>query len=282
MTGSGTATPRCVLVPWGRPSWVVWGWQSCGCAPQGDAVPTSGASPGRNKKGGGTACQGRVRRAGCGQSVCDPPHGAGLWGEREKAPGTAQPAEMGNEQLALVPSSVLHWRAGGCQEPERGQPRSHQGPWGHGAAAHGKGVPRPGRDPTLTTRASGDSPALGWSGMTPRLPAVSWRKDGVPLRSSTARPIKAEGERHTLLVRSARVADAGLYTVTAANEVGATCCSAILSVRPGECRRPARRQRGTVGGPARRQAGWLPARPLLSLGRNRLPYPTRLGLNQSS
>ncbi|NXL01458.1 SPEG kinase, partial [Mesembrinibis cayennensis] len=69
-------------------------------------------------------------------------------------------------------------------------------------------------------------------------PEVSWRKDGVPLRSSTTRPIKAEGERHTLLVRSARVADAGLYTVTAANEVGATCCSAILSVRPGECRRP--------------------------------------------
>ncbi|NXK96391.1 SPEG kinase, partial [Formicarius rufipectus] len=65
-------------------------------------------------------------------------------------------------------------------------------------------------------------------------PEVSWRKDGVPLRSSTTRPIKAEGERHTLLVRSARVADAGLYTVTAANEVGATCCSAILSVRPGD------------------------------------------------
>ncbi|KAM6131694.1 LOW QUALITY PROTEIN: striated muscle preferentially expressed protein kinase [Phoenicopterus ruber ruber] len=63
-------------------------------------------------------------------------------------------------------------------------------------------------------------------------PEVSWRKDGVPLRSSATRPIKAEGERHTLLVRSVRVADAGLYTVTAANEVGATCCSAILSVRP--------------------------------------------------
>uniref|UniRef100_A0A8B9PGC6 Ig-like domain-containing protein n=1 Tax=Apteryx owenii TaxID=8824 RepID=A0A8B9PGC6_APTOW len=64
-------------------------------------------------------------------------------------------------------------------------------------------------------------------------PEVSWRKDGVPLRSSATCPIKAEGERHTLLVRSARVADAGLYTVTATNEVGTTCCSAILSVRPG-------------------------------------------------
>ncbi|XP_025022994.1 striated muscle preferentially expressed protein kinase [Python bivittatus] len=63
-------------------------------------------------------------------------------------------------------------------------------------------------------------------------PQVSWRKDGIPFRSSTARPIKAEGERHTLLVRSARVADAGLYTVCATNEVGETCCSAILTVRP--------------------------------------------------
>uniref|UniRef100_A0A803U1S2 Ig-like domain-containing protein n=1 Tax=Anolis carolinensis TaxID=28377 RepID=A0A803U1S2_ANOCA len=63
-------------------------------------------------------------------------------------------------------------------------------------------------------------------------PEVSWRKDGVPFRSSTNRPIKAEGERHTLLVRNVRVADAGLYTVCATNEVGEACCSAILNVRP--------------------------------------------------
>nr|XP_020647830.1 striated muscle preferentially expressed protein kinase isoform X2 [Pogona vitticeps] len=63
-------------------------------------------------------------------------------------------------------------------------------------------------------------------------PEVSWRKDGVPFRSSTSRPIKAEGERHTLLVRNVRTADAGLYTVCATNEVGEACCSAILSVRP--------------------------------------------------
>ncbi|KAH0621207.1 hypothetical protein JD844_022280 [Phrynosoma platyrhinos] len=47
---------------------------------------------------------------------------------------------------------------------------------------------------------------------------LSWRKDGVPFRSSTKRPIKAEGERHTLLVRNVCVADAGLYTVCATNE----------------------------------------------------------------
>ncbi|XP_060543834.1 striated muscle preferentially expressed protein kinase isoform X2 [Pantherophis guttatus] len=63
-------------------------------------------------------------------------------------------------------------------------------------------------------------------------PQVSWRKDGIPFRSNTARPIKAEGERHTLLVRSARMTDAGLYTVCATNEVAETCCSAILTVRP--------------------------------------------------
>uniref|UniRef100_A0A8D0BPJ1 Ig-like domain-containing protein n=1 Tax=Salvator merianae TaxID=96440 RepID=A0A8D0BPJ1_SALMN len=63
-------------------------------------------------------------------------------------------------------------------------------------------------------------------------PEVSWRKDGIPFRSSTAHPIKAEGERHTLLVRNVRVVDAGLYTVCATNEVGEACCSAILTVRP--------------------------------------------------
>ncbi|XP_044888733.1 striated muscle preferentially expressed protein kinase [Mauremys mutica] len=64
------------------------------------------------------------------------------------------------------------------------------------------------------------------------MPAVSWRKDGVLLRGSAGRPIKVEGERHTLLLPSARAADAGLYTATAANELGESRCSARLSVRP--------------------------------------------------
>ncbi|XP_034641886.1 striated muscle preferentially expressed protein kinase-like, partial [Trachemys scripta elegans] len=64
------------------------------------------------------------------------------------------------------------------------------------------------------------------------MPEVSWRKDGALLRGSAWRPIKVEGERHTLLLQSARGADAGLYTVTAANEVGESCCSARLTVQP--------------------------------------------------
>uniref|UniRef100_A0A8C0GEB5 Ig-like domain-containing protein n=1 Tax=Chelonoidis abingdonii TaxID=106734 RepID=A0A8C0GEB5_CHEAB len=63
------------------------------------------------------------------------------------------------------------------------------------------------------------------------MPEVSWRKDGVLLRDSAWRPIKVEGERHTLRLQSARGADAGLYTVTAANELGESCCSARLTVQ---------------------------------------------------
>ncbi|CAM2100745.1 unnamed protein product [Caretta caretta] len=64
------------------------------------------------------------------------------------------------------------------------------------------------------------------------MPEVSWRKDGVLLRGSAWRPIKVEGERHTLLLQSARGADAGLYTVMAANEAGESYCSAKLTVQP--------------------------------------------------
>nr|XP_036871981.1 striated muscle preferentially expressed protein kinase isoform X2 [Manis javanica] len=64
-------------------------------------------------------------------------------------------------------------------------------------------------------------------------PRVSWQKDGSPLRSDGRLLIRAEGERHTLLLREARVADAGSYTATATNELGQASCAALLAVRPG-------------------------------------------------
>ncbi|XP_070345775.1 striated muscle preferentially expressed protein kinase isoform X4 [Equus asinus] len=64
-------------------------------------------------------------------------------------------------------------------------------------------------------------------------PQVSWRKDGSPLRSDGRLLIRAEGERHTLLLREARAADAGSYTATATNELGQASCAAALAVRPG-------------------------------------------------
>lgn len=65
------------------------------------------------------------------------------------------------------------------------------------------------------------------------LPQVSWQKDGSVLRSDGRLLIRAEGERHTLLLREARAADAGSYTATATNELGQASCAAVLAVRPG-------------------------------------------------
>lgn len=64
-------------------------------------------------------------------------------------------------------------------------------------------------------------------------PTVTWQKDGSALRSDGRLLIRAEGERHTLLLREARAADAGSYTATATNELGQASCAAALAVRPG-------------------------------------------------
>ncbi|XP_003784966.1 striated muscle preferentially expressed protein kinase [Otolemur garnettii] len=64
-------------------------------------------------------------------------------------------------------------------------------------------------------------------------PQVSWHKDGSTLRSEGRLLIRAEGERHTLLLREARAADAGSYMATATNELGQASCAASLAVRPG-------------------------------------------------
>ncbi|XP_060008011.1 striated muscle preferentially expressed protein kinase isoform X3 [Lagenorhynchus albirostris] len=64
-------------------------------------------------------------------------------------------------------------------------------------------------------------------------PQVSWQKDGSSLRSDGRLLIRAEGERHTLLLREARAADSGSYTATATNELGQASCAAVLAVRPG-------------------------------------------------
>ncbi|KAM8790385.1 striated muscle preferentially expressed protein kinase isoform 3-T3 [Rhynchonycteris naso] len=64
-------------------------------------------------------------------------------------------------------------------------------------------------------------------------PQVSWQKDGSMLRSDGHHVIRAEGERHTLLLQEARTADAGNYIAIATNELGQASCTATLAVRPG-------------------------------------------------
>ncbi|XP_039612308.1 striated muscle preferentially expressed protein kinase isoform X1 [Polypterus senegalus] len=63
------------------------------------------------------------------------------------------------------------------------------------------------------------------------LPEVRWKRDDVPLQSSPTHLIKLEGERHSLLIKWAKPSDAGIYCVTAVNEVGKASCSAALAVK---------------------------------------------------
>ncbi|XP_038939816.1 striated muscle-specific serine/threonine-protein kinase isoform X3 [Rattus norvegicus] len=69
-------------------------------------------------------------------------------------------------------------------------------------------------------------------------PQVSWKKDGSVLHSEGRLLIRAEGERHTLLLREAQAADAGSYTATATNELGQASCASSLAVRPGASTSP--------------------------------------------
>lgn len=46
--------------------------------------------------------------------------------------------------------------------------------------------------------------------------------------------VKVEGERHSLLIKSAKISDAGKYCVTAVNQVGRASSSSILIVKPGK------------------------------------------------
>lgn len=143
MTGSGTATPRRVLVPWGHPSWVAWGWQSCGSVLLREMLCPPWEHPQAEKQRAGAP----HARPGCGgqgggKVSAIPLHGAGLWGEREKAPGTAQPAETGNEQSGS--GSLLHPPLEG-----RRMPGTREGPalLSPGALGMwGQGIPRLGRD----------------------------------------------------------------------------------------------------------------------------------------
>ncbi|KAM4870421.1 striated muscle preferentially expressed protein kinase isoform X10 [Urocitellus parryii] len=75
-------------------------------------------------------------------------------------------------------------------------------------------------------------------------PQVSWLKDGSTLHSEGRLLIRAEGERHTLLLREAQEADAGSYMATAINELGQASCAASLAVRPG--RKPTKPRGGST------------------------------------
>lgn len=63
---------------------------------------------------------------------------------------------------------------------------------------------------------------------------VSWTKDNADVTALTDYTVKVEGERHTLLIKSARPGDGGKYCVTAVNQVGRASSSAALTVKSGK------------------------------------------------
>lgn len=67
--------------------------------------------------------------------------------------------------------------------------------------------------------------------------SVTWKKNNVEIRSDAFHVVKAEGERHSLVIKQMRLNNAGSYCVTAVNTAGRASCSAVLSIQSGE-RRP--------------------------------------------
>ncbi|XP_072274132.1 striated muscle preferentially expressed protein kinase isoform X2 [Pyxicephalus adspersus] len=61
---------------------------------------------------------------------------------------------------------------------------------------------------------------------------VLWRKDRILLKNGVTHQIRADGERHSLLLRWALPSDSGIYTVTARNEVGEASSCGALTVKP--------------------------------------------------
>lgn len=63
---------------------------------------------------------------------------------------------------------------------------------------------------------------------------VTWTKDNTEITGIANYAVKVEGERHSLLIKSARISDSGKYFVTAVNQVGRASSSATLIVKAGK------------------------------------------------
>lgn len=64
--------------------------------------------------------------------------------------------------------------------------------------------------------------------------SVTWRKNNVLIRSDAFHVVKAEGRRHSLVIKQMRPNNAGSYCVTAVNTAGRASCSATLYIQSGE------------------------------------------------
>lgn len=63
---------------------------------------------------------------------------------------------------------------------------------------------------------------------------ATWTKDNTNIAGVANYTVKVEGERHSLLIKSAKISDGGKYCVTAVNQVGKASSSATLTVKGGK------------------------------------------------
>ncbi|XP_029967514.1 striated muscle preferentially expressed protein kinase [Salarias fasciatus] len=77
------------------------------------------------------------------------------------------------------------------------------------------------------------------------IPDVSWTKDNTDISGVENYTIKVEGERHSLLIKSAKMTDGGKFCVTAVNQMGSASSSATLSLKAETVQEP----KGNLGVP---------------------------------
>ncbi|XP_010790540.1 striated muscle preferentially expressed protein kinase-like [Notothenia coriiceps] len=77
------------------------------------------------------------------------------------------------------------------------------------------------------------------------IPEVTWTKENTEIAGIANYMVKVEGERHTLLIKSAQMSDGGKYCVTAVNQTGRATSSAVLLIKAESAQEP----RGNLGLP---------------------------------
>ncbi|XP_056289373.1 striated muscle preferentially expressed protein kinase [Pseudoliparis swirei] len=77
------------------------------------------------------------------------------------------------------------------------------------------------------------------------IPEVTWMRENTEITGNANHAVKVEGERHTLLIKSAGISDGGKYCVTAVNQEGRASSCATLLVKAESVQEP----KGNLGVP---------------------------------
>ncbi|XP_026157880.1 striated muscle preferentially expressed protein kinase isoform X3 [Mastacembelus armatus] len=62
-------------------------------------------------------------------------------------------------------------------------------------------------------------------------PTVTWRKNNMEIQSDTFHVVKAEGKKHSLVIKQMKLNNAGSYCITAVNTAGTASCSSTVYIQ---------------------------------------------------